>query len=102
MADKFTDAIAQLPGVSPTTPVVDATACVGGNALSFAKRFQRVVAIATWLRVRVRLRVSPSPTPDLTPTPTPTPNPTPNLTPNPTPNPNLTPKPTRDPYLPSS
>ena len=45
MADKFTDAIAQLPGVSPATPVVDATACVGGNALSFAKRFARVVAI---------------------------------------------------------
>ena len=42
MADKFTEAITQLPGVSPATPVVDATACVGGNALSFAKRFQRV------------------------------------------------------------
>ena len=45
MADRLTDEVSRLAGVSAQTAIVDATACVGGNALSFAKRFERVVAI---------------------------------------------------------
>ena len=46
MADRLTDEVARLAGVSvQSTTIVDGTACVGGNALSFAKVFERVVAI---------------------------------------------------------
>jgi len=45
-ADAMTSLVLRVPGVDPrATAVLDATACVGGNALSFAKRFSTVVAI---------------------------------------------------------
>ncbi|KAL1529535.1 hypothetical protein AB1Y20_000480 [Prymnesium parvum] len=45
MADRITEEIGRLHGVDRATAVVDATACVGGNTLSFAKGFLRVIAI---------------------------------------------------------
>jgi len=47
LADSISSAVLRLPGVDQGTLIVDATACVGGNALSFAKTFSRVIAIET-------------------------------------------------------
>lgn len=44
-ADTITDTISGLEGVGRATVILDATACIGGNTLSFAKRFETVVAI---------------------------------------------------------
>ena len=44
-ADVVTQRVLALPGVDERTAIVEGTACVGGNAYSFAKRFRRVVAI---------------------------------------------------------
>ena len=45
MADTITEAVGRLAGVGGHTLVIDATACVGGNTLSFAKAFRNVAAI---------------------------------------------------------
>jgi hypothetical protein len=44
-ADETTTLAIRLPGLNASSVVVDGTACIGGNVLSFAKQFQHVVAI---------------------------------------------------------
>jgi 16S rRNA G966 N2-methylase RsmD len=44
-ADEITSILSDLPGIDSSSVVVDATACIGGNTLSFAKHFEEVVAI---------------------------------------------------------
>ena len=44
-ADRITEIITRLEGVTPHTVVFDGTACIGGNTLSLAKSFATVVSI---------------------------------------------------------
>ncbi|CAM9904055.1 unnamed protein product, partial [Phaeothamnion confervicola] len=45
-ADLITQMVLSLPGVDPAaTTVVDSTACVGGNTISFAAAFDAVMAV---------------------------------------------------------
>jgi len=44
-ADRMTDALLALDGVNHNSTITDLTACVGGNTISFAKRFKHVNAV---------------------------------------------------------
>mmetsp|Transcript_11483 Transcript_11483/g.13184 ORF Transcript_11483/g.13184 Transcript_11483/m.13184 type:complete len:378 (-) Transcript_11483:130-1263(-) len=44
-ADAITDVLMSLEGVGPKSVVTDATACVGGNTISFIRTFEKVNAI---------------------------------------------------------
>jgi hypothetical protein len=44
-ADETTALLLKLPGMVKTSVIVDGTACIGGNTLSFAKKFEHVLAI---------------------------------------------------------
>ncbi|CBJ32895.1 conserved unknown protein [Ectocarpus siliculosus] len=44
-ADEMTKIALLLPGVSASTAIVDGTACVGGNAISFVSAFDEVWAV---------------------------------------------------------
>ena len=46
-ADQISEAIASQKGVHSQMSIVDATACVGGNSMSFGKYFQYVTAVET-------------------------------------------------------
>jgi hypothetical protein len=39
---QITEILLALPGVDSGTPVIDGTACVGGNVISFAAHFEHV------------------------------------------------------------
>lgn len=45
IADKMTAILLQLPNITPESTIIDCTACIGGNTISFAKQFNRVIAI---------------------------------------------------------
>ncbi|GMI35983.1 hypothetical protein TrCOL_g11262 [Triparma columacea] len=45
LADRMSGELLSLPGVTYFSKIVDATACVGGNTISFAKAFKEVVGI---------------------------------------------------------
>jgi len=45
LADQMSRVLLELPGITRSSKVVDANACVGGNTVSFAKFFDRVVGI---------------------------------------------------------
>lgn len=45
VADEMTRTLIRLPGISERSHVADCTACVGGNTVSFARRFDRVTSI---------------------------------------------------------
>ena len=47
LADEMTDMLLKLPGIggAANSSIIDATACVGGNAVSFARKFAHVTAV---------------------------------------------------------
>lgn len=45
IADSMTNILKNMPRITAESPILDATACVGGNTLSFCKFFKNVTAI---------------------------------------------------------
>lgn len=44
-SDKITNILLKLDGITTNSSIIDMTACIGGNVISFAKQFQHVIAI---------------------------------------------------------
>lgn len=45
IADKMTSLILKLPNINKNSIIVDCTACIGGNTISFAHKFNNIISI---------------------------------------------------------